>query len=139
MFLVGMVLWSGRWSVCVCVRVHACVTEPQLKGIVTRLFSQQGFYLRMQPDGTIDGSKDENSDNSEWSIIADAVHNSSQHKALNINDSSTNTVYAHVYMPNPCTEVDYHYKAYKFEGNLSTTECPLFCLWLCNRAHEILM
>uniref|UniRef100_A0A3B4V4N8 Fibroblast growth factor 12a n=1 Tax=Seriola dumerili TaxID=41447 RepID=A0A3B4V4N8_SERDU len=31
-----------------------------LKGIVTRLFSQQGFYLQMQPDGTIDGSKDEN-------------------------------------------------------------------------------
>ncbi|XP_066513419.1 uncharacterized protein [Hoplias malabaricus] len=36
--------------------------EPQLKGIVTRLFSQQGFYLQMHPDGTIDGSKDENSD-----------------------------------------------------------------------------
>lgn len=77
MFLVGMVLWSGRWSACVrvCVRACACVTEPQLKGIVTRLFSQQGFYLRMQPDGTIDGSKDENSDNSEWSIIEDAVYN----------------------------------------------------------------
>ncbi|KAI2667383.1 Fibroblast growth factor 12 [Labeo rohita] len=39
--------------------------EPQLKGIVTRLFSQQGFYLQMQPDGTIDGIKDENSDYSE--------------------------------------------------------------------------
>lgn len=60
---------------CLCVRVCACVTEPQLKGIVTRLFSQQGFYLRMQPDGTIDGSKDENSDNSEWSIIEDAIRN----------------------------------------------------------------
>lgn len=46
-----------------------CVPEPQLKGIVTRLFSQQGFYLQMQPDGTIDGSKDENSDNSEWSTM----------------------------------------------------------------------
>lgn len=41
------------------------VSEPQLKGIVTRLFSQQGFYLQMQPDGSIDGSKDENSDYSE--------------------------------------------------------------------------
>lgn len=71
MLLVGLVLWSVRWAACVCVR--ACVTEPQLKGIVTRLFSQQGFYLRMQPDGTIDGTKDENSDNSEWSIIEDAV------------------------------------------------------------------
>uniref|UniRef100_A0A671Q6I9 Fibroblast growth factor 12b n=1 Tax=Sinocyclocheilus anshuiensis TaxID=1608454 RepID=A0A671Q6I9_9TELE len=39
--------------------------EPQLKGIVTRLFSQQDFYLQMQPDGTIDGIKDENSDYSE--------------------------------------------------------------------------
>ncbi|MBN3280237.1 FGF12 factor, partial [Polyodon spathula] len=36
--------------------------EPQLKGIVTRLFSQQGFFLQMHPDGTIDGNKDESSD-----------------------------------------------------------------------------
>lgn len=53
----------------VCMCVYVCVSEPQLKGIVTRLFSQQGFYLQMQPDGTIDGSKDENSDNSEWNIM----------------------------------------------------------------------
>lgn len=38
------------------------VPEPQLKGIVTRLFSEQGFFLQMQPDGTISGNKDENSD-----------------------------------------------------------------------------
>ena len=44
----------------------SCVPEPQLKGIVTRLFSQQGFYLQMKPDGAIDGSKDENSDYSEF-------------------------------------------------------------------------
>lgn len=37
-------------------------TEPQLKGIVTRLFSQQEYFLQMHPDGTIDGTKDENSD-----------------------------------------------------------------------------
>ncbi|KAF7692341.1 hypothetical protein HF521_009951 [Silurus meridionalis] len=43
--------------------------EPQLKGIVTRLFSQQGFYLQMQPDGTIDGSKDENSDYTLFNLI----------------------------------------------------------------------
>ncbi|XP_034082051.1 fibroblast growth factor 12a isoform X2 [Gymnodraco acuticeps] len=43
--------------------------EPQLKGIVTRLFSQQGFYLQMKPDGTIDGSKDENSDNTLFNLI----------------------------------------------------------------------
>uniref|UniRef100_A0A671WVF5 Fibroblast growth factor 12 n=1 Tax=Sparus aurata TaxID=8175 RepID=A0A671WVF5_SPAAU len=39
--------------------------EPQLKGIVTRLFSEQGFFLQMQPDGAISGNKDENSDYSE--------------------------------------------------------------------------
>jgi syndecan 4 len=43
-----------------------CVAEPQLKGIVTRLFSEQGFYLQMKPDGTINGTKDENSDYSEF-------------------------------------------------------------------------
>ncbi|XP_029105105.1 fibroblast growth factor 12 isoform X1 [Scleropages formosus] len=43
--------------------------EPQLKGIVTRLFSQQGFYLQMQPDGTIDGTKDENSDYTLFNLI----------------------------------------------------------------------
>ncbi|XP_016089100.1 fibroblast growth factor 12-like [Sinocyclocheilus grahami] len=36
--------------------------DPQLKGIVTRLFSEQGYYLQMQPDGTVGGTKDENSD-----------------------------------------------------------------------------
>lgn len=58
---------------CPCACVCLYVSEPQLKGIVTRLFSQQGFYLQMQPDGTIDGSKDENSDNSEWSITEAAA------------------------------------------------------------------
>ncbi|XP_031415511.1 fibroblast growth factor 12a isoform X2 [Clupea harengus] len=43
--------------------------EPQLKGIVTRLFSQQGFYLQMKPDGAIDGSKDENSDYTLFNLI----------------------------------------------------------------------
>lgn len=54
-------MWVGAGVVCV-----FFFPEPQLKGIVTRLFSQQGFYLQMQPDGTIDGIKDENSDYSEW-------------------------------------------------------------------------
>ncbi|KAK1168368.1 fibroblast growth factor 12 isoform X1 [Acipenser oxyrinchus oxyrinchus] len=43
--------------------------EPQLKGIVTRLFSQQGFFLQMHPDGTIDGNKDENSDYTLFNLI----------------------------------------------------------------------
>ncbi|KAF3706614.1 Fibroblast growth factor 11 [Channa argus] len=35
--------------------------EPQLKGIVTRLYSQHGYYLQMQPDGTLDSTRDESS------------------------------------------------------------------------------
>lgn len=42
--------------------ISFCFAEPQLKGIVTRLFSQQGYFLQMHPDGNIDGTKDENSD-----------------------------------------------------------------------------
>ncbi|XP_038673066.1 fibroblast growth factor 12a isoform X3 [Scyliorhinus canicula] len=44
-------------------------TDPQLKGIVTRLFSQQGFYLQMQPDGSINGTKDENSNYTLFNLI----------------------------------------------------------------------
>ncbi|XP_060929848.1 fibroblast growth factor 12-like [Limanda limanda] len=43
--------------------------EPQLKGIVTRLFSEQGFYLQMAPDGHIGGNKDENSDYTLFNLI----------------------------------------------------------------------
>jgi len=34
-------------------------TEPQLKGIVTKLYSRQGFHLQLQADGTINGTKEE--------------------------------------------------------------------------------
>ncbi|XP_032887647.1 fibroblast growth factor 12 isoform X2 [Amblyraja radiata] len=51
---------STRRSVC---------TDPELKGIVTRLFSQQGFYLQMQPDGSINGTKDENSNYTLFNLI----------------------------------------------------------------------
>uniref|UniRef100_A0A672SRD8 Fibroblast growth factor 12-like n=1 Tax=Sinocyclocheilus grahami TaxID=75366 RepID=A0A672SRD8_SINGR len=44
--------------------------DPQLKGIVTRLFSEQGYYLQMQPDGTVGGTKDENSDYSELVLLS---------------------------------------------------------------------
>ncbi|XP_053363977.1 fibroblast growth factor 12 isoform X1 [Clarias gariepinus] len=43
--------------------------SPQLKGIVTRLFSEQGFYLQMKPDGSINGTKDENSDYTLFNLI----------------------------------------------------------------------
>uniref|UniRef100_A0A3Q2VG30 Fibroblast growth factor n=2 Tax=Haplochromini TaxID=319058 RepID=A0A3Q2VG30_HAPBU len=32
---------------------------PQLKGIVTRLYCRQGYYLQMNPDGSLDGTKDD--------------------------------------------------------------------------------
>lgn len=40
--------------------------EPQLKGIVTKLYSRQGYHLQLQADGTIDGTKDEDSTYSKW-------------------------------------------------------------------------
>ncbi|KAM3868893.1 fibroblast growth factor 13-like [Diretmus argenteus] len=43
--------------------------EPQLKGIVTRLSNRQGFQLQMQPDGTIDGTKDEDSTYAVFNLI----------------------------------------------------------------------
>ncbi|XP_065146703.1 fibroblast growth factor 11 [Paramisgurnus dabryanus] len=43
--------------------------EPQLKGIVTRLYSQHGYYLQMLPDGTMDGIRDENSCFSQFNLI----------------------------------------------------------------------
>ncbi|XP_047247690.1 fibroblast growth factor 12-like isoform X2 [Girardinichthys multiradiatus] len=43
--------------------------EPQLKGIVTRLHSEQGFFLQMLPDGTISGCQDENSDYTLFNLI----------------------------------------------------------------------
>ncbi|XP_051535296.1 fibroblast growth factor 12-like isoform X3 [Myxocyprinus asiaticus] len=57
---------------CLCVRrtePSRTETEPQLKGIVTRLLSEQGFFLQMQPDGTVNGSKDENSDYTLFNLI----------------------------------------------------------------------
>ncbi|XP_056613340.1 fibroblast growth factor 12 isoform X3 [Triplophysa dalaica] len=44
-------------------------TESQLKGIVTRLFSEQGFFLQMMPDGTVSGTTDENSDYTLFNLI----------------------------------------------------------------------
>uniref|UniRef100_A0A803T087 Fibroblast growth factor n=1 Tax=Anolis carolinensis TaxID=28377 RepID=A0A803T087_ANOCA len=34
--------------------------EPQLKGIVTKLFCRHGYYLQVHPDGTIDGTREDN-------------------------------------------------------------------------------
>ncbi|MFT7807856.1 fibroblast growth factor 14 [Arapaima gigas] len=44
--------------------------DPQLKGIVTRLYCRQGYYLQMNADGSLDGTKDENTN----SYIIPAEH-----------------------------------------------------------------
>ncbi|KAK3550499.1 hypothetical protein QTP86_031495 [Hemibagrus guttatus] len=43
--------------------------EPQLKGIVTKLCSRQGFHLQLQADGTIDGTKEEDSSYAVFNLI----------------------------------------------------------------------
>ncbi|XP_061745239.1 fibroblast growth factor 14-like isoform X2 [Nerophis ophidion] len=43
--------------------------EPQLKGIVTRLFCRQGFYLQMGQDGSLDGTKDDSTNTSLFNLI----------------------------------------------------------------------
>ncbi|CAO2621900.1 Fibroblast growth factor 13 [Lemmus lemmus] len=43
--------------------------EPQLKGIVTKLYSRQGYHLQLQADGTIDGTKDEDSTYTLFNLI----------------------------------------------------------------------
>ncbi|ETE64056.1 Fibroblast growth factor 13, partial [Ophiophagus hannah] len=43
--------------------------EPQLKGIVTKLYSRQGYHLQMQADGTIDGTKEEESTYTLFNLI----------------------------------------------------------------------
>lgn len=44
-------------------------TEPQLKGIVTRLFCRQGFYLQMAQEGTLDGTKDDSTNSTMFNLI----------------------------------------------------------------------
>ncbi|XP_033867342.1 fibroblast growth factor 14 isoform X1 [Acipenser ruthenus] len=44
-------------------------SDPQLKGIVTRLYSRQGYYLQMHPDGSLDGTKDDSSNSSLFNLI----------------------------------------------------------------------
>ncbi|OCT59640.1 fibroblast growth factor 11 [Xenopus laevis] len=44
-------------------------SEPQLKGIITRLFSRVGFYLQLLPDGTIQGSKEEGNPYTLFNVI----------------------------------------------------------------------
>lgn len=52
--------------------VLSASTEPQLKGIVTKLYSRQGFHLQLQADGTIDGTKEEENGYSKslWDVLS---------------------------------------------------------------------
>ncbi|XP_047689352.1 fibroblast growth factor 11 isoform X2 [Prionailurus viverrinus] len=43
--------------------------EPQLKGIVTKLFCRQGFYLQANPDGTIQGTPEDTSSFTHFNLI----------------------------------------------------------------------
>ncbi|XP_038835465.1 fibroblast growth factor 14-like [Salvelinus namaycush] len=43
--------------------------DPQLKGIVTRLYCRQGYYLQMNPDGCLDGTKDDGTNSSLFNLI----------------------------------------------------------------------
>uniref|UniRef100_A0A6I8NUD7 Fibroblast growth factor n=1 Tax=Ornithorhynchus anatinus TaxID=9258 RepID=A0A6I8NUD7_ORNAN len=50
-------------------RSNARLLDPQLKGIVTRLYCRQGYYLQMHPDGTLDGTKDDSSNSTLFNLI----------------------------------------------------------------------
>ncbi|KYO44791.1 fibroblast growth factor 11 [Alligator mississippiensis] len=43
--------------------------EPQLKGIVTKLFCRHGFHLRMHPDGVIDGTREDSNSFTLFNLI----------------------------------------------------------------------
>ncbi|XP_007885222.1 fibroblast growth factor 14 isoform X2 [Callorhinchus milii] len=43
--------------------------DPQLKGIVTRLYCRQGFYLQMHPDGAVDGTKDDSTNSTLFNLV----------------------------------------------------------------------
>ncbi|KAM9045223.1 fibroblast growth factor 11-like isoform 2-T2 [Megaptera novaeangliae] len=43
--------------------------EPQLKGIVTKLFCCQGFYLQANPDGSIQGTPEDTSSFTHFNLI----------------------------------------------------------------------
>uniref|UniRef100_A0A8C9C6D6 Fibroblast growth factor n=1 Tax=Phocoena sinus TaxID=42100 RepID=A0A8C9C6D6_PHOSS len=43
--------------------------EQQLKGIVTKLFCRQGFYLQVNPDGSIQGTPEDTSSFTQFNLI----------------------------------------------------------------------
>lgn len=57
-----------------CLCAPSASTEPQLKGIVTKLYSRQGFHLQLQADGTIDGTKEEDNGYSKFPCNISRTH-----------------------------------------------------------------
>ncbi|XP_078258334.1 fibroblast growth factor 14 isoform X1 [Rhinoraja longicauda] len=43
--------------------------DSQLKGIVTRLYCRQGFYLQMNADGAVDGTKDDSTNSTLFNLV----------------------------------------------------------------------
>ncbi|XP_062904441.1 fibroblast growth factor 14 isoform X2 [Mobula hypostoma] len=43
--------------------------DSQLKGIVTRLYCRQGFYLQMNADGAVGGTKDDSSNSTLFNLV----------------------------------------------------------------------
>ncbi|XP_042260918.1 fibroblast growth factor 14-like isoform X2 [Thunnus maccoyii] len=60
---------ANSFSLQGCIKLHEQTGEPQLKGIVTRLFCRQGFYLQMGQDGSMDGTKDDSTNSSLFNLI----------------------------------------------------------------------
>uniref|UniRef100_A0A8C5L0F6 Fibroblast growth factor n=1 Tax=Jaculus jaculus TaxID=51337 RepID=A0A8C5L0F6_JACJA len=48
--------------------------EPQLKGIVTKLFCRQDFYLQANPDGSIQGTPEDTSSFTHFNLIPVGLH-----------------------------------------------------------------
>ena len=90
-------------------RSSSRLSELQLKGIVTTVLSQQGYFLRMHPDGTVDRTKDENSDYTLFDLIPVGLHvvaiqgvKASLYVAMNgegyLYSSVSTLVFVHVYV-----------------------------------------
>lgn len=77
--------WKYKWywaglTICIllltylsfspCFPLSLSVSDPQLKGIVTRLYCRQGYYLQMNSDGSLDGTKDDNSNSCEYTFLS---------------------------------------------------------------------
>uniref|UniRef100_A0A663MZG9 Fibroblast growth factor n=3 Tax=Neoaves TaxID=3078114 RepID=A0A663MZG9_ATHCN len=75
LYLLLNLLTMGVWSVLflsvlpMLVTKYVCLSDPQLKGIVTRLYCRQGYYLQMHPDGSLDGTKDDSSNSTLFNLI----------------------------------------------------------------------